>query len=286
MAHMLAWQGIALEVATELAVNETSPTIARVDADWETRGGDVVNEEIQAELGGAADGGAARAFRTQPGELRGYLTVVPETRWLKHADHLETFLDETIAHYEDHVADLAAILAAAGRMTPRASCLASTRPRTLAGVVGDGRPGRTASTRGSRAGRPFAAARRGWADGGLPTRSGRRRRRAPDAGHRAVAPRRRTGSRFRPDDARRPRRSTGPRPGSGRPGDAPTRARATDPPDMRTTPVGGPGSIGARRRDRRVSRPATDRELGQAELLLELLERAEARPRPAAARRA
>jgi hypothetical protein len=38
MAHLLAWQGIALQVATELAVNETSPTIAR-DADWEARGG-------------------------------------------------------------------------------------------------------------------------------------------------------------------------------------------------------------------------------------------------------
>ena len=52
-------------------------------------------------------------FRTQPGELRGYLTVVPETRWLKHADHLRTLSDETIAHYEEHLPDLAAILAAA-----------------------------------------------------------------------------------------------------------------------------------------------------------------------------
>ena len=54
-------------------------------------------------------------FRTQPGELRGYLTVVPETRWVKHADHLKSFHDETIAHYEDHAADLRAILASAGR---------------------------------------------------------------------------------------------------------------------------------------------------------------------------
>ena len=28
MAHMLAWQGLSLEVAKELAVNETSPAIA------------------------------------------------------------------------------------------------------------------------------------------------------------------------------------------------------------------------------------------------------------------
>ena len=33
-------------------MGETSPTIARVDADWETRGGDVVNDEIDASVGG------------------------------------------------------------------------------------------------------------------------------------------------------------------------------------------------------------------------------------------
>ena len=54
-------------------------------------------------------------FRTQPGELRGYLTVVPETRWVKHPSHLKSFHDETIAHYADHSDDLAAILSAAGR---------------------------------------------------------------------------------------------------------------------------------------------------------------------------
>jgi hypothetical protein len=39
--------------------------------------------------------------------------VVPETRWLKHADHLRFFVDETIDHYADHAADLEAILDAA-----------------------------------------------------------------------------------------------------------------------------------------------------------------------------
>ena len=52
-------------------------------------------------------------FLTLPGELRGYLTVVPETRWLKHADHLRFFRDETTEHYADHRADLEAVLAAA-----------------------------------------------------------------------------------------------------------------------------------------------------------------------------
>ena len=48
-----------------------------------------------------------------PGQLRGYLTVVPESRWLKHADHVAFFRSETMGHYLDHEADLEAILAAA-----------------------------------------------------------------------------------------------------------------------------------------------------------------------------
>ena len=54
-------------------------------------------------------------FESVPGQLRGYLTVVPETRWLKHADHQRFFHTETTGHYEAHEGDLAAILAAAGR---------------------------------------------------------------------------------------------------------------------------------------------------------------------------
>ena len=43
----------------ELAVSETSPTIARVDADWDTRGGEVVNAEIQADWAALPDRRAA-----------------------------------------------------------------------------------------------------------------------------------------------------------------------------------------------------------------------------------
>jgi hypothetical protein len=39
IAHMLAWQGPSPRAAKELAVNDTSPTDARVDADWDARGG-------------------------------------------------------------------------------------------------------------------------------------------------------------------------------------------------------------------------------------------------------
>ncbi|MEO6206741.1 MAG: maleylpyruvate isomerase N-terminal domain-containing protein [Candidatus Limnocylindrales bacterium] len=114
MAHMLGWQAVALDVAMELAVNDTSPTLVRMDADWEARGGEVINAELQDEWAARPMDDLRTAFASQPGELRGYLTVVPETRWLKHATHLRSIHDETIAHYEDHVADLNAILEAAG----------------------------------------------------------------------------------------------------------------------------------------------------------------------------
>ena len=47
MGHLVAWQENALAVATELAVNETSATKARSDADWDARG-DAINDEIDA----------------------------------------------------------------------------------------------------------------------------------------------------------------------------------------------------------------------------------------------
>jgi hypothetical protein len=115
MAHLVAWQESALAVATELAVNEVSPTKARADADWERRGGEAINAELDAAWAARPMAELRERFRTVPGELRGYLTVVPETRWLKHADNQRFFSDETTDHYQDHRADLDAILAAAGR---------------------------------------------------------------------------------------------------------------------------------------------------------------------------
>jgi hypothetical protein len=113
IGHLLAYQEIATAVATELAVNETSPTKARVESDWDTRGGDVVNAEVDATRAALPMSELREKFRTVPGPLRGYLTVVPETRWLKHAEHQRFFYEETTEHYEDHRADLEAVLAAA-----------------------------------------------------------------------------------------------------------------------------------------------------------------------------
>jgi hypothetical protein len=113
MGHLLAWQEVALAVARELAVGETSQAKAAADSDWETRGGEVINAEIQARYGGLSVDELRQRFRTVPGELRGTLTVVPETRWVKNSGHLRFFMDETVDHYAEHEADLAAILAQA-----------------------------------------------------------------------------------------------------------------------------------------------------------------------------
>lgn len=113
MGHLVEYQELAVAVATELAVNETSPTKAKVDADWESRSGDVINAEVDAKWAARSMADLRERFRTVPGELRGYLTVVPETRWLKHTDHRRFFFEETTEHYEEHLTDLQAVLAAA-----------------------------------------------------------------------------------------------------------------------------------------------------------------------------
>ncbi len=112
IAHLVAWQENSLAVAKELAVGETSPSKEQSDREWELRG-DELNSDIQAEWRAMPMDEVRRRLREVPGDLRGYLTVVPETRWLKHADNLRFFKEETIDHYADHTADLEAILDAA-----------------------------------------------------------------------------------------------------------------------------------------------------------------------------
>ena len=113
IGHLVAWQGFALEVARELAVGEHSATKDRLDREWDERGGEAVNTEIDATWRALPLSEVRERLRNVPGELRGYLTVVPEVRWLKNADMLRYFTDETIDHYLEHQPDLDAILAAA-----------------------------------------------------------------------------------------------------------------------------------------------------------------------------
>ena len=116
MAHMLARQEIALQVARELAVSETSATMAAAGSlpPHADDGNDpAADESLDAWRQLPMDELRAR-FRAIPGELRGHLTVVPESRWLKHPEHLRFFLAETTDHYEAHRVDLAAVLRGAG----------------------------------------------------------------------------------------------------------------------------------------------------------------------------
>ena len=115
MGHVTVWQEYALAAAKELAVGETSATKQQADRDWDAApdAGERINEEHLARFRDLPIDELRERFRSTAGELRGYLTVVPETRWIKHTDHLRFFLEETIDHYAGHSADLEAILEAA-----------------------------------------------------------------------------------------------------------------------------------------------------------------------------
>jgi hypothetical protein len=112
--HLTWWQAHALDVARELAVSDRSAAWERGEREWAEKG-DALNDEAAASAAGLSNDEVRGRLTSVPGELRGYLTVVPETRWVKNTVHRDFFLDETIDHYEDHEADLAAILAVAGR---------------------------------------------------------------------------------------------------------------------------------------------------------------------------
>jgi hypothetical protein len=113
VSHLVAWQASAMEVAKDLAIGAQSPSKARLDAEWAGRG-DAINDDIQMEWRAMPMDEVRRRLRTVPGELRGYLTVVPEARWVKDADYLRFFLDETIEHYQDHASDLEAVVGGSG----------------------------------------------------------------------------------------------------------------------------------------------------------------------------
>lgn len=113
MAHLTYWQELGLKVARELALGETSETKVQSDADWDGRGGDVLNEEIRL-AGLALPMGEVRSrFGLIPPELRSALAAAPESRWLKNTEYESFVLNQTTAHYAAHAADLAAVLAAA-----------------------------------------------------------------------------------------------------------------------------------------------------------------------------
>jgi hypothetical protein len=114
MGHLVHWQLLALDVARELAVSDHSAAKDAADADFEARGDVEVNAEVEELWRSKPLEEVRQEFARVAGELRGFLTVVPETRWVKNADQQRFFFEETIEHYEEHRPELAAILEAAG----------------------------------------------------------------------------------------------------------------------------------------------------------------------------
>jgi len=112
LGHIVAWQAHALDVARELAVGEASPSRDAMSKDWDARA-DAVNDDLLKAWAALDSSELRRRAESIPGELRGTLTVVPESRFIKHADQETFFVEETIEHYEDHLDDLRSILAAA-----------------------------------------------------------------------------------------------------------------------------------------------------------------------------
>ncbi len=117
IGHLVDGQEAALAAAKELAVGERSPAMDRFNAAWDATpdAGDRINAEAIARFRALPMSEVRDRFRTAAGELRGYLTVVPESRWVKHPTHMTFFLGETLDHYADHEADLRAVLEAAGQ---------------------------------------------------------------------------------------------------------------------------------------------------------------------------
>jgi hypothetical protein len=115
LGHIVLWQEAALATAKELAVGPSSPTMERLEAQWASspEAGDALNEEGLARFRAMPIEDVRAAFRSTAGELRGYLTVVPEARWIKDSGHQEYFFGETTEHYGDHLKELQAILEAA-----------------------------------------------------------------------------------------------------------------------------------------------------------------------------
>ena len=114
MVHFAIWHGVALEMAKEYAIGPESATHERIRAEWDA-GSDALNERLFAEWRDLPLAEIRRRFAETPGELRGYLTVAPEARWLKNPRNMEYVLACTIDHYAEHEADLKAVLTEAGR---------------------------------------------------------------------------------------------------------------------------------------------------------------------------
>ncbi len=114
MAHLVFWQEVAVDLARDLAVGDESPSAERVSAQWAAKR-DAWNEEILEEWRAKPLAEVRARFDAAPSDLRAALASAPEVRWWGNPEHRETLLEETVEHYADHIDELSAIVAAAGR---------------------------------------------------------------------------------------------------------------------------------------------------------------------------
>jgi hypothetical protein len=113
ITHMVSWREYLLAVARDLALHEESETRRLLDEEWDAAGADAVNERLAAPWRELPIAEVRHRLENVPGELRGYLTVVPEARWIKNAAVQQTFVETTLEHDEEHRADLDFILTSA-----------------------------------------------------------------------------------------------------------------------------------------------------------------------------
>jgi hypothetical protein len=112
IAHVVAWLDDAIAVAQELRDQPTSPARDRSRREFAARG-DEINARIQADWRALPLAEVRRRLREVPDALRRAVADVPAAHWAGDPEHLRFIHIYTVEHYEDHVADLEAILAAA-----------------------------------------------------------------------------------------------------------------------------------------------------------------------------
>lgn len=113
IAHVIAWFDDVLAVAEDLRTGPSSAARARSRQEFAARG-DEINARIQAEWSSLPIAEVRRRLREVPEALRRAVLEAPATHWLGEPDNLVFLRVYTIGHYDDHAADIEAILHAAG----------------------------------------------------------------------------------------------------------------------------------------------------------------------------
>jgi len=112
IGHLVGWLDDAMEVAAELVAGPTSPARERSRREFAARG-DEINAEIQAASRELPMDEVRRLLRELPEELRRAVAAVPRSSWDADPANLEFFRTYTTEHYDDHAADLRAVMDAA-----------------------------------------------------------------------------------------------------------------------------------------------------------------------------